>query len=455
MDTPLFEQEPPPAPRGAHSYGVAEFNGLLSRAVDELFPDDIWVEGEISNLTRSKVGHVYFDLVEPTEPGLTSPAKISVVLFNQTKQIINGQLKRHNVGRLEDGMAVRVRAAVDFYEQRGSLQLRMTGIDPRYILAAMAAQRDALLLRLHNEGVTEQNKAHPMPIAPLRIGLVTSSGSAAAEDFLKELAGSGFGFQVSACHSVVQGDFAPESLVGALRTVYGEPVDVIVLIRGGGSRGDLAVFDNEALARCIAEAPVPVLTGIGHEIDTSIADAVAHTPLKTPTAVAAELCGIVRRFSEASEMKWETIRALALSHGDWAEKALDARATRVARAGREGALVANHNLHTRSQRLTNSAQAHLLRAESRLEANTVALHRHSEHVLRTAAVNLDHLDARIRAADPAVLLRRGWSITRTTDGSVVRAATSIAPGDTVITEVSDGSIISNVSVVDAAQKGPS
>ena len=141
MDTPLFEQEPPPPPRGERSYGVAEFNALLSQVVDQLFPDDIWVEGEISNLNRSRAGHVYFDLVEPTEPGVPSPAKISVVLFNQTKQIVNNQLKRHNVGRLLDGMAVRVRAAVDFYEQRGSLQLRMTGICLLYTSPSPRDQR--------------------------------------------------------------------------------------------------------------------------------------------------------------------------------------------------------------------------------------------------------------------------------------------------------------------------
>ena len=454
MDTPLFEREPPPPPRGERSYGVAEFNALLSQVVDQLFPDDIWVEGEISNLNRSRAGHVYFDLVEPTEPGVPSPAKISVVLFNQTKQIVNNQLKRHNVGRLLDGMAVRVRAAVEFYEQRGSLQLRMTGIDPRYILAAMAAEREALLQRLHHEGITQHNKRHEVPPVPLRVGLVTSTGSAAAEDFLTELRQSGLGFQVMACDSRVQGDLAAPGLIAGLRTLYRRDLDVIVVIRGGGSRGDLAVFDNEALARCIADAPAPVFTGIGHEIDSSVADAVAHTALKTPTAAATELVGRVGGFAEQAEGRWEIIRALSLGFGSRAEKQLAERATRVARAGRSGSSQALAGLEARGQRVSHAAHAGLRAAEVQLDSYSEALPRRAERILRATATNLDHLDARVRALDPAVLLRRGWSITRDVDGSVISRVTQVNPGDTIVTEVLDGTIISNVSVVDPTEEKP-
>lgn len=423
---------------------------MLAGAVTELFPDDLWVEGEISNLTRSKPGHVYFDLVEPSEPGVASTAKISVVLFNQTKQIVNNQLKRHNVGRLSDGMAVRVRAAVDFYEPRGSLQLRMTGIDPRYILAAMAAEREALLQRLHAEGVTARNGQVPFPRVPLRVGLVTSKGSAAAADFLEELQLSGLGFRVTACDTRVQGDLAPHTLVAALRVVYAQAVDVVVVIRGGGSRGDLAVFDNEALARCIADAPVPVITGIGHEIDNSVADVVAHTALKTPTAVAAELTQRVRAFVDYAEGRWEMIRAIALGHGPQAERGLNDRARRVARAGREGTTLAHQQLDERTRRTVRASEAALDRASEHLVRAQAQIPKAVDRRLRLATTELDHFDALVRAADPAVLLRRGWSITRTSNGDVVRSTQDVAPGDTLVTEVVDGSIISNISVVDTS-----
>ncbi len=430
MDTPLFNTEVPAPPRDEPSFTVVQLGSIIAGAMEQIFPDDLWVEGEISNLNRSRAGHVYFDLVEPATPGTPSTARLSVVLFSQTKQIVNNQLKRQNVGRLVDGMAVRIKAAVDYYPPQGRLQLRMTGIDPRYILAAMAAERDALIARLHSEGVTEQNKALPFPLVPLRVGLITSTGSAAAADFLTELESTGFAFRVVVCDSRVQGDLAASTLIGGLRAMYRESVDVIVLIRGGGSRGDLAVFDNEQLARAIASAPVPVLTGIGHEVDRSVADVVAHTSLKTPTAVAAQLCRAVGRYVEHVEGSWEAISVVAHAQSRLAQQRLAAIARRGALAGREGLQLADHRLTVRSRQLPKTV----------------------DRTLRSAETRLEHLDARVRAADPAVLLRRGWSITTTSDGEVLRSVDQAKPGDTLVTALVDGSIISNVTLAERTQE---
>ncbi len=455
MDSSLFESEssgPPPPPRNEPSFTVAQLNNHLSTALQQSFPDDLWVEGEISNMKRSGSGHVYFDLVEPVQPGVPSSAKISVVLFSQTKQIVNKQLKRQNVGRLVDGMAVRVRAAVDFYQQQGRLQLRMTGIDPRYILAAMAAEREALLARLHSEGVTELNKAHALPPVPLRVGLITSHKSAAEADFLTELTGSGFGFSVIACDARVQGDNAPATLTAALRTLYVRDVDVIVLVRGGGSRGDLAVFDNEQLCRTISQAPVPVITGVGHEIDRSVADVVAHTAVKTPTAAAAILTSAVRTYLECAEQRWQTISGFAQLQCAAAEQRLATLASRCARAGREGLNLADQRLVERAKLTAQASRAQLRRADAQLDAHTAELSTLADRIIRSADTELGHIEARLRAADPAVLLARGWSITRTTNGDVVRGVADVSSGDTLVTEVADGSIISNVSVVDKTQE---
>ncbi len=422
----LFEDEPPPPPRGEASYSVAEIGALITNAVQQLFPDDLWVEGEISNLNRSRAGHVYFDLIEPSQPGTPSTARISVVLFAQTRQIVNAQLKRQNVGRLSDGMAVRIRAAVDYYAPQGRLQLRMTGIDPRYLLAAMAAERDALIQRLHIEGVTARNKALPVPLVPLRVGLVTSAISAAAGDFLTELDASGFAFHVTAVDARVQGELAPYALTAGLRAMFREPVDVIALIRGGGSRGDLSVFDNEQLARTIAEAPVPVITGIGHEMDRSVCDEVAHTNLKTPTAVAAALTQMVGRYIEAAEQRWAAVEHYARLALDRADEHVVDYARRSARSGRDGLVVADLRLDARAARVPEWARRSL---------------RDAEHAL-------DTYQLRLRATDPAVLLARGWSITRTADGTLVRSVADTSPDDTLVTRVADGSIISTVSMTD-------
>lgn len=405
---------------------MAQLGQLLTGALNQLFPEDIWVEGEISDLTRSRAGHVYFDLVEPSTPGTQSSARISVVLFSQTRQVVNAQLKRKNVGRLGDGMAVRIRAAVDFYSPQGRLQLRMTGIDPRYILATMAAERDALITRLHDEGVTIRNKACAVPLVPLTIGLVTSAVSAAAGDFLDELDGFGFGFRVIAVDARVQGELAPGALIGGLRALFREEVDLIALVRGGGARGDLSVFDNERLARTIAESPVPVWTGIGHEIDRSVADVVAHTSFKTPTAVAAAVGHAVAGFVDQIERSWAGVCDMADRRLDSATRHLTASARRGALACRESLVFAGHRLDSRRQQLPKLA----------------------DRILRSGAADIDHLGARLRAADPAVLLARGWSVTRSSDGAVIRSVDGVATGISVTTELADGSMTSTVTTID-------
>ncbi len=447
----------PSPPRDEPSFTVAQLNELLAGVVQQLFPDDLWVEGEISNLNRSNAGHVYFDLVEPSRPGVTSEAKLSVVLFSQTKQIVNNQLKRQNVGRLVDGMAVRIRAAVDFYQQQGRLQLRMTGIDPRYILAAMAAERDALLQRLHEEGITERNSALELPLVPLRIGLITSIGSAAEADFLNELTNTNFGFHITTCDSRVQGDLAPQTLIAGLRTLYRihethRSIDVIVLIRGGGSRGDLAVFDNELLARTIAEAPVPVMTGIGHEIDRSVADVCAHTSLKTPTAVASALRDAVAGYLEHVEARWEAVRVVAHAQTRMAEQALTSMARRTALAGREGLNLADERLRARARRGARAGRDRLARADRQVDSQVRELPKLADRVLRNAEAELGHVEAHLRLVDPQMLLRRGWSITRTASGDVVRSVEDVSAGDTLVTAVADGTIISNVTLAESAQE---
>ncbi len=449
METPLFEQEPPPPPRGAASFTVAQFNELIGRALTQVFPDDVWVEGEISNLRKPKSGHVYFDLIEPTQPGVTSAARISVVLWNSTKLIVNKQLKKQNVGAMGDGMAVRIRAAVDFFEAQGKLQLRMTGIDPRYILAAMAAEREALIERLHREGLTEQNKRLPIPVMPLRVGLVTGAKSAAEADFLEELKATPFSFHVVICNSKVQGEHAPTELVAGLRTLYRrDDLDLIAVVRGGGARGDLAVFDNELVARTIAASPVPVLTGIGHEIDRSVADVVSHQSLKTPTAVAGALIQSVERYVEHVEAQWHGISHLSQRRIDHAEQRLDDLAARSARAGRDGLLLAEQRLHNLGSLMSRAGMRSIERAAQRLNIREGELPKRARRALRDASSSLDHSQAHLNAYNPSIMLERGWSITRTPNGDVIRSVADVDSGDTLVTQIADGALISNISVVD-------
>ena len=400
---------------------VSRLGSLVKDGLAVLFPEEFWVEGQITNLRTPRSGHTYLDLVEPSdEPGRPPVAAFSVVLWKQTKVGIDRTLAEAGDLTLGDDLQVRIRASIDFYPPHGRLQLKMTGVDPGFTLGLMAAQRERLLLALATEGILGRNASLALSEPALRIGLVTSIGSAAHADFCTELERSGIAFDLIERDTRVQGDGAAIDIAEGLRIVATYGPDVIALVRGGGSAVDLSVFDAEVVARTIAGLAVPVLTGIGHEIDRSIADEVAHTSYKTPTACAAALVGAARVFADR-------ISALRTAIADHAHRAIDM-------ADRQ-----RTDLAGRTIRAANAVLRHhtdLLAAEqSRLLHTASALpQRHRER--------LDALGGRLRALDPAMVLARGWSITRLSDGTLVRSPQDVSDGDTLVTALADGTVTS-------------
>ena len=450
----------------ATTYTVAELTRHISNALNDAFADDVWVTGQISGLTRSR-GHVYFDLVEQTnEPGQPTTALISVALFKANKEVVNRTLKRLGMGRIEPGVRVRIRGAVSFTERNGRLQLRMTGIDPAYTLGQQALDRARLLHLLGAEGLLERNAALQMPLVPLRVGLVTSAGSAAYHDFVHELRSSGFSFHVQFIDAKVQGMGAGEQVMRALRHLGRLDLDVVAIVRGGGSRADLATFDSEQLARTIAFLGVPVITGVGHEVDRSIADEVAHAAYKTPTSCAAALVVAVRTYQNQIEGLWQKIDRVASvalgqsddqvrAHAQSCARSVGARLRgasidadnlggRVAREATHSLARAEHRIERRRDRAAGAAHAHVVRGQAHLEqaARTVRLRAPRE--LTATERQLDLTEARLRALDPTRLLARGWTITRRDDGTLVRSTHDITPGATLVTRVVDGDVRSIV-----------
>lgn len=405
---------------------VPELAAGIREALAAWFVEEVWVEGEIASLTRSRAGHVYFQLVEPGPPGAPPEATIDVALFANARQNVNALLRREGGVRMTDGMRIRIRGRVDLYPPQGRLQLRMTSIDPSFTLALLATERDRLLQVLRAEGLLTRNGSITLPPVPLRVGLVTSDGSAAMADFLDELRASGFAWHVVHADARVQGDGADRSLARAVATVAAAGVDAVALVRGGGARTDLATFDSELLARTISALDVPVLTGIGHETDTSVADLVAHTACKTPTACAATLVAHVRRFLERADLTWSAIATRSSATARSRGVALDDRAAAVARTTRARLTLGEHTLTEATRRLRREPTQSLRRAE----------------------LHLDTAAARIDAADPRRTLARGWSITRTAGGTVVRRSADLAPGDHLVTTFADGTVDSHVTRVE-------
>ena len=393
------------------------------------FPGDLWVRGEVQNLKRSQNGHTYFTLVEKAGRGDQSRARIDVTLFRDDRRTVDRAIKEVPGAELGNDVEVRIRGRVEVYAPQGRLQLIMSGIDPVFTVGGIAAGRERVLRELAAEGLLEVNGRLPMPLVPLRIGLVTSAGSAAYHDFVQELKSSGLAFQVGVVDVRVQGAAASRRIVYGLRQLAGRELDAIVLVRGGGSRADLGPFDTDTVARVIAAMPVPVITGVGHEVDRSVADEVAHTSCKTPTACAQILVARVQAFVRDLDDASHRVAAprpsarAALAARELDEAGASCAAVRCLRRWR-----ANERTSTAITAGSRSWYGSgCVTRRRRLDTCSRRLPELGRARLREASLALDASDATVRALDPRRVLERGYSITRDEHGRAVRRVGSTAP----------------------------
>jgi exodeoxyribonuclease VII large subunit len=429
---------------------VTELNTAIRDALRAAIPDNVWVRGEVQGLRESRAGHVYFQLVEKDERRDRVQSALDVALFRSHLMTVHAALRKVPGVELADDVEVRVKGHVDVYPPTGRLQLIMTGIDPVFTAGALAANRERVLRQLEAEGRLRANAAHELPEVPLRIGLVTSAESAAYHDFLEELDASGFAFRVGVCDVRVQGANASRRVLWGLRRLaaLAPAFDVIVVVRGGGSRADLAAFDSNDVARAIAAMPVPVLTGIGHEIDRTVADEVAHTASKTPTACAQALVErvmeFVYRLDDVSRGVVHHARSsCVLALRELRDCARRARREPPAALTRELAVVERHR--GRAEELGTRT---VKQAIATLDGSERALASAGGRLARAEGRRLDASEARLRALDPTRVLDRGYTITRDRDGRVVKRAAPLSTGDRLVTEFADGTAASVVHEVD-------
>lgn len=446
------------------TYTVSELAASIGRTILRAFPDEIWVQGEIRDLARAASGHVYFTLMDAEESS-NSGAVLPVTLFESDKLAVNRVLARSGAVRMTDGVEVRIRGRVSHYAPRGVVQLRMTWIDTDFTLGKLAAERERLVQSLRDRGLLELNTALVLPLVPLRVGLITSFGSAAYADFMDELARSGYAWTVLLADSRVQGPDAVADILRGLALLAGRDPDVIALVRGGGAATDLAVFDSEEVAVAVAQYSVPVVTGIGHETDVSVVDLVARN-YKTPTACAAGLVATVADFvGHIDELATATRRAVNGRLG-MAAADLDQVSARVSRAAVGATERASVALAEAGRRISRGSRLRLSRAADALAALGSRTTRASSRQLATREGELDGLqtstftavrrstrraedrlsaaERRLTALDPARLLSRGWSITRTSEGALVTDPSQVEPGVGLQTVVAGGLVTSVV-----------
>lgn len=446
------------------TYTVSELNQVIARAVSRALPDQVWVTGEIRNLNRAPSGHVYFSLVDTSVAD--AAAQLPVVLFAADREAVNRALIRVSAGRIEDGMQVRIRGLVGHQAARGLVQLRMKWIDTDYTMGRLAADRRALLERLAAEGLLDRQSLVPIPVAPRRIGVVTSVGSAAHADFMTELSESGFGFTVVLSHATVQGSGAAASIAAALAALAARSLDVVAMVRGGGAQTDLAAFDTDMVARAVATAGFPVITGIGHEIDDTVTDRVAARSAKTPTAAAQLVVAMVRDFADRLASAEGGLRRAADRTAHRARGRLDARAHRLRSVTAKRFAGHGATLDRATHRLETSAAATLRHQHRRIETARHAVSRASGDRLEEATGACDaaarllgllaprvvadqrrrveNLAALAQVHDPDRMLARGWSVTRTGAGLLVRSPDEVVLGDHLVTTTTGGAINSVV-----------
>lgn len=429
---------------------VSELADRIGAGLREAFPDEIWVRGEIQDLPAVPGHHSYFTLADAEG---TDDAHLPVVLLNRDKQRVNRLLmKAGQRVRMTNGTEVRIRGRLDWYAPRGKLQLRMVSIDPEFTLGQLAAARAIIVERLRADGLLDRNRSLPMPLVPLRVGVVTSSGSAAEADVLDELHRSGFAFDHRVTSVRVQGADAPQLIAGAIRWFADRPpggaFDVLLVVRGGGAATDLAAFDEELVARAVAESPIPIISGVGHETDRTIIDEVSHTASKTPTAAAQHLVGLVAEAFERAERAFAGVAVTAGARLRREADHLDRLADRAATGAASATRAEQARLGHLTDRLGRVGATRLDRGSVSLDDTARRLRVAAHRAVDDADRRLAHLAGRTSAVDPVRALARGWSITRTSDGAVVRSATDAAPGADLVTTLAEGTIRSTVTARD-------
>ncbi len=424
---------------------LSELNDKVVATIHAAFDHPYWITAELSDVRTAGNGHCYIEFIDKNPRTGTVTARARGTIWAQRWFLLREDFERQTGQRFAAGIKVLVQVEVSMHSVYG-YTLDVLDLDPSYTIGEMALQRAAIIRQLAAEGILDMNKELEMPLLPQRIAVISAAGAAGYGDFRHQLAHNdpGFAFYTRLFPAAMQGEKTESSIIAALDRIYRvhEYFDVVVIIRGGGATADLASFDSYAIAANCAQFPLPVIVGIGHERDSTVLDMVAHTSVKTPTAVAALLVdrmkqqaarldrlGTVFVTTLQGRLRQETTRLdmMAACLPQWVE-------TRKRQ----------HRLRLQ-QIVLQLRQAHLLlkRQSDRIEFI-------KDRITTAAARQLEHrrqqllwLEQRIEISRPENILRRGFSITRI-DGRAVTSATDIKEGDRVVTQVAEGSFSSVV-----------
>ena len=428
-----------------------ELNSLVHEVIERNFDEPYWVTGELNDAsTPAFGGHFYGELVQKDEESDRIIARARITCWARNYNMLRLRFQKEAGETLRKGLQVKLLVQINFHEQYG-YSLNVLDIDSTFTLGDLAKRRREILLQLEKDGILHDNQSLPLPRMLRRIAVVSSPTAAGYGDFCHQLENNeyGFHFDVQLFPAVMQGEQVPESIIAALEAIISPPhggvsrglPDLVVIIRGGGAGSDLSDFDSYELAACIAQYPLPVLTGIGHERDETVLDYVAHTRVKTPTAAAAFI--IEHQAEEAALLDdlYQRITRFAgerilrekqrLEH----QKAVLPLLFTNFIQGRQNRLVllAQRLSGTAIQRLKSEPGRSQLLQQRLVSSVTQHIEREKHHI--------QLLKQRFESLDPKLLLKRGYSIT-TCGGKIVRSIEGLAEGDVLTTNIENGEIYS-------------
>ena len=419
---------------------LTQLNRLVKTALDEALPGTYWVRAETSEVrVNATSGHCYLEFVEKDETTGQLVAKSRGTIWARNFAVLRTYFEQETKQTFISGLKVLVNVSVGYHELYG-LSLTVHDIDPSYTLGDMARKRMEVIRRLQEEGVFDLNKELTLAILPQRIAVISSPTAAGYEDFVNQLIHNdyGFPFYVKLFPALMQGEKTEESVIAALDRIYAhrELFDVVVLIRGGGSAADLSSFDSYTLAANCAQFPLPIITGIGHERDDSVVDNVAHTRMKTPTAVAAFL---INRMAEQLALLDELRRTVCEATRN---QLTVKKTTWQILATRFPVFVTGHlerhrtSLHTLAARLSSVPQL-LEKHTEQLELVPVHIRKAADAMLTRHTHELALSEQHIRLASPDHILKRGYTLTLK-DGKIVKHAADLSAGDEISVRFTDG-----------------
>lgn len=463
-----------------------ELQQQVKGTLDDAFALPVWIKAEISEITTNRSGHCYLDLIE-TESGTDSViARVRATIWSYTFRMLKPYFETTTGQPFTQGLKILVQAKVEYHEVFG-LSLNIRDIDPVYTMGDMARQRREIIRKLQDDGIFDMNKELELPVVSQRIAIISSPTAAGLQDFLDQLHQNPhqFVFYTKLFPAVMQGVEAPLSVMNALDLIYEYEhlFDAVVIIRGGGAQIDLACFDNYDLASHVAQFPLPVITGIGHDKDDTVTDMVAHTRMKTPTAVAEFLISGALQFSQQlAELESHFIELVNDQLNSNKERLTDAadqlkalvnklitaqqnrlNIAQIQLANQTGSFLRkrqndlkllttaaknktsrfvskqNHLLDQTGNQLKYSFRNQMIKRESQLKQLQNMAKLFSLETIRSEKKNLSTIQEKLRLVDPQNILKRGYSMTLL-NGKIVKSVNQLNEGDRLETKLSDGTV---------------